>query len=464
MTQYKINMNPTKTTSNSMKVFGIIWFGQLVSTIGSGLTGFALGIWIYDQTGSTTMFAMNVLSYTLPTLLLSPIAGALVDRWDRRWVMILSDTGAGFCTLAIWLLLLNGNLAVWHIYLTSALISVFNTFQLPAYSASTTLLVHKKNLGRAGGMVQIGQALSQLISPIVAGALYMSAGLNGIVLIDFITFGFAVITLLIIRIPKPKRTAEVEEGQGTLLKEVAFGWKYILTRKGLLSLLLYFAAWNLVTGFFGPLTTPMMLEYGKPNTIGVVYSIVGMGMLVGTIIMSIWGGPQRRVLGILTSGALMGLFVIIFGFQPSLIWIAVGGFLFMALLPIANGASQALWQSKTAPDIQGRVFAARQMIARFTQPVSIIIAGPLVDQIFQPLMSEDGALSGTIGQIIGVGPGRGTGLFFILLGAFMILVTLISYTYLPLRNLENELPDFMTDEPPKGASNLELDGVPTPAD
>jgi MFS transporter, DHA3 family, macrolide efflux protein len=457
-------MNQQKTTSNSLKVFGIIWFGQLVSTIGSGLTGFALGIWIYDQTGSTTMFAMNVLSYTLPTLILSPIAGAIVDRWDRRWVMLLSDTGAGFCTLAVWLLLLNGNLDVWHIYVTSALISVFNTFQLPAYSASTTLLVPKKHLGRAGGMVQIGEALSQLIAPIAAGALFMSAGLNGIVLIDFITFGFAVLTLLFVRIPKPVKTAEAQEGQGSLLKEAIFGWKYIVTRKGLLSILLYFAAWNLVTGFFGPLTTPMMLEYGEPDTIGVVFSIVGVGMLVGTIIMSIWGGPQRRVLGILTCGALMGVFVIIFGFQPSLIWIAVGGFLFMALLPIANGASQALWQSKTAPDIQGRVFAARQMIARFTQPVSIIIAGPLVDQVFQPLMNEGGPLAGNIGQLIGVGPGRGTGLFFIILGAFMILVTLISYMYPPLQNVEDDLPDYVTDKQKKGTQNLELDGASVPAD
>jgi len=459
--------------ASGMRIFSVIWFGQLISTIGSGLTGFALGVWIYEQTGSTTLFAMNILAYTLPTLLMSPIAGALVDRWDRRWAMILSDTGAGLSTLVIWLLYSNGHLEIWHIYVATAFIAAFSTFQWPAYSAATTLLVPKKHLGRASGLVQIGEAVSQLISPIVAGALFVATGLNGIILIDFITFGFAVLTLLAIRVPKPEATEDGQEGKGSLLQEAAFGWKYITARRGLLSLLLYFAAINFASGFFGPLLVPMMLDLAEPDTMGMVFSIVGLGMLAGTLIMSAWGGPKKRILGILVPGALMGLTTIVMGLRPSLVLIGASGFMMMLFMPVLNGSSQALWQSKTAPDVQGRVFAARRMLAQFTQPISLILAGPLVDRVFQPLMVEGGRLAPTVGKIIGVGPSRGTGLLLILMGIFVFVISFAAYAYPRLRMVEEELPDHIADETDEadesdqlneGASELELNQVPVAAD
>ena len=466
-------MQKQQAAPDGMRIFSVIWFGQLISTIGSGLTGFALGVWIYEQTGSTTLFAMNILAFTLPTLLMSPIAGALVDRWDRRWAMILSDTGAGVSTLAIWLLLSNGRLEIWHIYIATAFIAAFSTFQWPAYSAATTLLVPKKHLGRASGLVQIGEAVSQLISPIVAGALFVSNGLNGIILIDFITFGFAIITLLAVRVPKPEVSEAGKEGQGSLLQEAAFGWKYIIARRGLTALLIYFALINFASGFFGPLLIPMMLELAEPDTMGLVFSIVGVGMLVGTLIMSAWGGPKRRILGILIPGAAMGIFTIVIGLKPSLALIGVGGFLMMLIMPVMNGSSQALWQSKTAPDIQGRVFAVRRMFAWVTQPLSIILAGPLVDRVFQPLMDEGGRLAPTVGKIIGVGPSRGTGLLFIVLGVFVFMISFAASAYPRLRLVEEELPDHIADdadnadkadEPEEGDSDLEFKAAPVAAD
>jgi len=405
---------------------------------------------------------MNILSYTLPTLLITPIAGALVDRWDRRWAMILSDTGAGLSTLAIWLLFTSGHLEVWHIYVSTAVSAGFSAFQWPAYSAATTLLVPKKHLGRSSGMVQIGDAISQLISPVAAGALFVTTGLNGIILIDFITFAFAVSSLLVVRVPKPEITADGRAGQGSLLTEASFGWKYITARPGLLGLLLYFATTNFAGGFVGPLLVPMMLELAEPDKIGMTFSLMGIGMLVGTLVMSAWGGPKRRVLGIFIPGFLMAFFWGIVGLRPSLVWIGVGGFLFMVVMPILNGSSQAIWQTKTAPDVQGRVFAVRRMIAQFSQPISIILAGPLVDKVFQPLMNVDGALAGNVGQIIGTGPGRGTGLIFIVLGIFVFCTTTIAFSYPRIRKLEEELPDFVADEPEN--ENPKLAGELAPAD
>lgn len=462
-------MQNQKTTPGGMRTFSVIWFGQLISTIGSGLTSFALGVWIYEQTGSTTLYAMSILAYMLPTLIMSPIAGALVDRWDRRWAMILSDTGAGLSTLVIWLLLASGNLQVWHIYVATVFNAAFSTFQWPAYSAVTTLLVPKKHLGRAGGMTQIGEAVSQLISPVVAGALFVAAGLNSVILIDFVTFGFAVLTLLVVRVPSPKKTAEGQESKGTLLQEAAFGWKYITARPGLTALLVYFAMINFASAFFGPLLVPMMLDLADPDTMGLVFSVIGLGMLVGTLVMSAWGGPKRRILGILLPGAAMGFFTIFMGLRPSLVLIGASGFLMMLFMPILNGSSQALWQSKTAPDIQGRVFAVRRMFAWVAQPLGIILAGPLVERVFQPLMNEGGRLAPTVGRLIGVGPSRGTGLLLMVMGVFVILITVAAYAYPRLRLADSELPDHVSDDEAdkadeKTEDNLEFSGASVPTD
>ncbi len=207
-----------------MRTFVIVWAGQFVSTIGSSLTGFALGVWIYQKTGSTTLFALNLLAYALPSLFLSPIAGALADRWDRRLMMILSDTGAGISTLVIAILAFTQHLEVWHIYLATAINSGCSTFQWPAYSAATTLLVPKEQLGRAAGMVQIGEAISQLIAPAIAGAMLVTTGLQGVIIVDFVTFLCAILTLAFVRFPKPAVTAE---GTGGPWLSLAGSWLWL---------------------------------------------------------------------------------------------------------------------------------------------------------------------------------------------------------------------------------------------
>ena len=439
--------SPARQSSitKGMRTFFVIWSGQLVSTIGSGLTGFALGVWIYQETGSVTLFALNMLAYALANLLVSPIAGVLVDRYDRRWVMILSDTGAGLATLSIALLYVSGNLEVWNIILATAFTSAFSAFQWPAYSAVTTLLVPKEQLGRAGGMVQIGEAISQLLAPATAGVLFVTIGLGGVILIDFVTYLVAVLTLLIVRVPSPERSEAGEEGKGSIWQEAIFGWRYISARAGLLGLLLIFAAFNFVSGLIMPLITPLVLDMASPDLLGYVFSIAGAGMLVGTLVMSAWGGPKRRIHGVLGFLMLSGLFTSILGISPFIPFLAAAGFGLLFTLPIINGSSQAIWQSKVAPDVQGRVFSVRRMIAMSMTPLAYIVAGPLADRVFKPLLMEGGALADSVGQLIGVGPGRGTGFMFVLVGAISVLVAAAGYLSPHVRNVEDELPDVMPD-------------------
>ena len=182
-----------------MRTFLIVCLGQLVSLTGSGITSFALGVWIYQKTGSVTQFALMALAATLPMILISPFAGALVDRWNRRWAMILSDTGAALCTLCIATLFWYDRLEVWQLYLLTAIAGTFNAFQWPAYTAATTMIVPKEQLGRASGIMQIGRGVAQVVAPGIAGVLLVTIGLRGIILIDFASFTIALMTLLFVR-------------------------------------------------------------------------------------------------------------------------------------------------------------------------------------------------------------------------------------------------------------------------
>lgn len=455
-----------RSKPRGMRTFFVIWSGQLVSTLGSGLTSFALGVWIYERTGSTTLFALNMLAFVLPNLLVSPFAGALVDRWDRRRVMILSDTGAGLSTLAIVVLMTLGRLEVWHVILISAWNSAFTTFQWPAYSAATTLLVPKAQLGRAGGMVQIGEAMSQLISPALAGALFVTVGLQGVVLVDFVTYLFAVTTLLLVHVPSPELSQDGLEGRGSIWKEAIYGWRYIAARKGLFGLLMVFAAYNFFSGLFSPLIGPLILDMYSPEVFGYLGSIVGVGMLVGTLLMSAWGGPKRRIHGVLAFLMLGGFFSGLIGLTPYLPLMAAAGFGMMLVMPIIGGSSQAIWQSKVAPDVQGRVFSVRRMIAWSTMPLAYLIAGPLADYVFNPLLEVGGPLSNSLGLLMGVGPGRGTGLLFVVIGFCSLLVGLGGYLSPRVRNLEDELPDAVPDEAGEvdAEAQGELEVLPTIAD
>jgi len=440
------HMNSHLFGSRGMRTFIVTWLGQIASTLGSGLTDFALGVWIYETTGSATLFAINAAIWLVPNIALSPLAGILADRWDRRLVMLLSDTGAGISSLFVAAMLLTGELEVWHVYVAVFFNSAFSTFQWPAYSAATSLLVPKEHLGRAGGMTQIGEAISQLATPAIAGALFVSVGLKTILLIDVLTYLVALVTLIAVRFPQPEATEEGRTGKGSFWKEAAYGWTYIRQRPGLLGLLVVFASLNFLGSTSSSLYTPLVLGMTTPDRLGYINSIGGLGMLAGTLLMSTWGGPKRRIYGIFAAETLTGLATLLFGLRLSIPSIAVSNFWFLFGMPISNGCSQAIWQTKVAPDVQGRVFSIRSMIAFSIMPIAYAVAGPLAEQVCEPLMAEGGALADLFGPVIGVGPGHGVALIFVVAGALYLLTALIILIHPRIRRVEDELPDTIPDE------------------
>ncbi len=399
-------------------------------------------MWIYETTGSATLFALSMLVYVLPTIIFSPLAGVASDRYDRRLVMIFSDSLAACGTTLVLVMVLTGHLQVWHVYIAAFLGSTANTFQWPAYSAATSLLVPKQHLGRASGMVQAAEAASQLIAPAAAGALYVTAGLKPILLIDLATFGVALATLAAVSFPQPERTEAGKQGSGPWWREALFGWQYIHARPGLFGLLIVFAISNFCSNLAFPLLAPMLLDQTTPDQFGFVMSAFGLGALAGTLIMSGWGGPKRRIYGIVIFDALAGLFGVMLGLSRAVPLIAAVGFMMAITFPITNGCSQAIWQSKVAQDVQGRVFAARRMMAFSIIPISYILAGPLAEHVFNPLLLAGGSLAATpVGWLVGVGPGRGTGLLFVLAHLGYTASTLSILALRHVRRVEDELPD-----------------------
>ena len=439
--KWRTAISAMRRTTGGVRTFAIVWFGQVISFIGSGMTSFVLGVWVYQTTGSITQFALISLFTILPRVALGPLAGALVDRWDRRQVMILSDAGGGLSILAIASLLLAGRLETWHIFLAVFMSGLFDTLRWPALTAATTQLVPKEHFGRASGMLQIVGAGTLLVSPLVAGALIGTIGLQGVILIDFATFLFAVFSLLIIRIPRPETTAEGRAGKGSLLHESTYGWKYITARSGLFALLVFLSIANFLIEMNAVLFTPLILSFSSTAALGMAMSLGGIGYLVGSIIMSVWGGTQRRINTVIVSMLLVGFFMALIGLRPSIPLVTVSLFLCLVCYPITVSSNQAIWQSKVAPDVQGRVFAVRGAFILATPLLAYLVTGPLADRVFEPLLRAGGPLAGNVGQIIGVGQGRGTGLLFISAGLFLVLVSVIGYLYPRLRRVEDELPD-----------------------
>jgi MFS family permease len=428
-----------------MRAFFIVWLGQMVSVVGTGLTGFGLAVWVYLETGSVTSLALVTLAAALPATIISPFAGALVDRWDRRKVMLFADLGAGVATVGIAALYFTGSLALWHIYLLIGIGSVANSFQAPAWMASVPLLVPKEHLGRANGLVQLNDGLSMVAAPVIAGTLVATLGIGAVLIVDFVTFLVGVATLAMVRFPKPEPDPDIEVG--SVVKEAVAGWRYLTARRGLLGMLWIFAAVNFALAFGNVLVVPLVLTFASPASAGSVLSMAGVGLILGSLLVSAWGGPKRRVRGLMGSIGFAGLCVAVVGLRPSVLLVGGAFIALMLVVPIANTSSQVIWQMKIPPAVQGRVFAIRRMVSSAISPVAILLAGPLADGVFEPAMAEGGSLAGIFGPLIGTGTGRGIALMFVIAGLLTTAIAILGYLLPRIRNVETELPDHLPTPP-----------------
>lgn len=444
-------MNDTERLSG-MRAFAVIWFGQLISMLGTGMTNFALSFYIFEKTGQATALTIAIFCFVAPSIILSPLAGALVDRWNRKLVIILTDLSAGIVTL-IWLfiLLTTGDLEMWQIYLGNVITGAFNALQFPAFSAAVSLLIPKEQFGRASGMLNFAGAASEILAPVFAGALIGPFGLVSIMLVDVVTFVVAIGTVLLIRIPQPPPEV-IPEGskRPSLWQDSIFGFKYIRARPGLLGLQFAFTALNFISAFGAIIVTPMILARTGNNaaSLASVQSIAAFGGVAGGLLMSTWGGPKRKVKGVLLGMSVESVLgPIIIGLSKAIPGWAAGSFMTQLVIPVINGSNQAIWQAKVPPAVQGRVFATRRMIAQISFPVAVLFAGPLADRVFEPAMSAGGWAANLFGPLVGTGPGAGMSLMILFSGVLGVAVGLIVYAVPAVRNVETILPDFDVPAP-----------------
>lgn len=437
----------TRNTPQGMRAFLVLWFGQFISAIGSSVGGFSLGVWVYEKTHSATSFALVAFVGTFTMLLLSPVAGAAADHWDRRKLILLADVGSALTTGTLAILFFTGRMQPWMVYPIAVLMVTFLAFQGPALGSSVPLLVGRKQLPRASGIAQTGRAVSQILGPLTAGVLIGWIGYQGVAFVDACTYLVAVTAALLIRIPKPP-PLEGAAVQRSVLKNLAFGWQYLQERKGLVALLVLFGVTNFCMGMVQLLLTPLILSFATPVELGTVSSAAAVGVLLGGISVAIWGIPKHRVVTVLGVIVLQSLILFLGGAQPSIPLIALAAFLFMLAIPYALASTQTILQSKVASAVQGRVFAVSGMIAAGSLPLAALLAGPLADKVFGPLLLPGGKLVETpIGHLLGAGPGRGVGLMFICLGILSLLAVGLSALNPRLRNLESEIPDVYLPEP-----------------
>ena len=444
-----------------MTTFTIVWVGQAFSLLSTTMTNFALTIWAFEVTGSATALALVGFFYVTPLLILSPFAGALVDRSNRKLMMMLSDLASGVATLGILILYLTGNLQVWHLYIAALISGAFQTFQWPASSAALTMIVPKQHYARANALTDLAGNTSGIFAPLLAGALLGVVGLAGILIIDLVSLTIAIGALLVVTIPQPKATAEGLQGKGNIWKESIYGFRYIFERRSLLGLQLVFLFGNFFATIGTTLLPPMVLARTMNNSLifGSVQTAGAVGGVIGGLAMGVWGGPKKRIHGVLTGWALASIFgAVVLGLGRSFpIW-AVGSFLLAFFVPLINSSNQTIWQSKVAPDVQGRVFATRRLIAWFVSPLSTLIAGPAADFVMEPAMLPGGMLAGTFDWLVGTGAGSGMALIIIVCGVGSALVGLGGYTIRAIREVETILPDYRTDEQ-DGRQSLSAEGA-----
>jgi MFS family permease len=388
------------------------------------MTEFALTLWIWEATRSTTALALVVFFSQLLRIPITAIAGLIVDRFNRKKLMILGDTIAVISSVGIGLIYLSDSLQVWHLYGAAMLNGGFGQIQSLAYQTSISSLVLPSQLTRANSMNSAVHYGAVIFGPALGGILYPLVGLLGILGIDLISFTVAIATLICVRIPQPvpHHRAEIE----TRLTKLTFGFWEVWRQPSLRSLLLISTAFWFFHDLGGAIYEPMILAKtdGSVQVLASTASAAGIGGITGAILLSIWGGPRRQIAGMLAGFIGAGLSKTIFGLGRTLqIWIPAQ-FCSSLNFPLLGSAENAIWMKLIIPEYQGRVFAANSLVLQGVSVIAALIAGPLAENVFEPLIAAQKKFP-FLSPLFGSGPGTGTSMLYTISSLCLVLVGIV---------------------------------------
>lgn len=407
--------------------------------LGSRLTAFGLGVWAYQRDGAATDFGLVMVCSSFFEALGYIVSGSVVDRRSARNVMVLADSIAGAASLSLAALYLADRLALWHVCVAMAVNATCLAFQGPAFNKVTTDLVPPAHLVRANGMISASYAVAAIAAPVLASLILARSGLGWLFALDLASFLFAVGAQVVAGLPRGRPIAAAAPGR--LREDLLLGYRFIFSHAGLVGALVFMVAINLLQAFTEVLFAPMILERSSVTELGTTMTVIAFGILAGSLFVTTWGGPRRRVPALLGLALVQAIALFCAGLRPDLWLITASATTIMFFAPVMSSINGALWQTKSPPDLVGRVFAARCMLAVSVEPIGQLCAGPLADRVFEPLMAPGGALGRALGPWIGAGPGRGMGLMISLVGAAAALLVAAGFLYRPLRRLERDVPD-----------------------
>ena len=421
--------------NKSFKKFLIVWLGQLTSSIGSGLTAFALGVYAFELTNTATSAALVVLFSFVPSILLGPIGGIFADRFNRRVMMVVGDVGSAAGIIFILVFMLTGEVQLWQIYLGAAISSIFVGLQSPTYKASATDLLTEDQFSQGSGLVQLAEAAKFLFSPILAGLLLLVTDITMILVLDISTFLVAILAVLVIK--KGFKGARNDQKKQHFWEDFVEGWKAVTADKGVLMLVIIVSLVTFYLGFLQTLLGPMVLSFSNAQVLGGIQSFSAVGMILSSLFISVFSKSQNYFTKLVIGLTFAGLSFSLVGVSSNIYYIAGAGFLFLSSLPFVNTSVDVLVRKNIANEKQGRVWGIIGILSQLGFVFAYSVAGFLADKVFTPLLATDGYLAPTVGKIIGVGPGRGIGLLFIISGLSVVVLAMFIARTSSIKALEN---------------------------
>lgn len=435
--------------NNSGNPFGrflLLWSGQLVSAIGSGLTSFGLGVYVFRQTGKASSVALVTLLAFMPSLLLGAAAGVLADRYDRRLMMVLGDSLSAVGIVYILICMISGEAQLWQICAGVTISSVFSSLLEPAYKATVTDMLTEEQYTKASGLVQVAGSAKYLISPVIAGFLLTVSDIRLLLVIDICTFFVTVISTLIVR--KGLASRKYEQAR-SFIRELREGWGAVSKNRGVLVLVTMTSLITFFVGFIQTLSTQMILAFSDSSALGTSETICASGMLVTSVILGVIPIKKGYVKILSFSLFFTGIFMAMFGLRENIVFICVSGFLFFAMLSFVNTSLDFLTRTNIENDLQGRAWGFIGVISQVGYIAAYALSGILADYVFSPLLTDGGVLADSIGKIIGTGAGRGAGFLIIIAGALLCAVSVVLYKANSVKTLEKGSGAYILQDNPQ---------------
>ena len=428
---------PADPADKPLLPFSVLIGGQLLSFIGTTLTCMAAGIWVFNQTGSVINFAGLTILTLIPAILVSPFGGVIADRFPRKPMMLLVDSMSAITSVSMLLLLFTGYLEIWHLYMNAVVSGLSLGMQRPLYESLTPLMVRQDKLAFVNGIVQSIAGIGQIAAPALAGLL-LTFGLKWILILDLATFTIALICIWRVRVPNPPKDVAPTQNW---FESFAEGWRFIRNRPGLHAMLWFVTVRSFLFAVCEVVIVPFLLIVSNPQQAGLVLSAGGIGLIVGGLLMGLLGRSSKLMTWIILAQGLTGIAMLFGGFVTDLRAIALILALAFLAFPIEEASSTTILQSKVPSELLGRVSSVRSMMSMSAPPLAMLIAAPLADGVFEPLMRNEGMLSDNIGLYIGTGEGRGMALMILLTGTATLAATCIGWRNRAMRNVETDLPD-----------------------